>query len=676
MRFKVFCVILISVLIILSTSCKTDHYRSYLQNEIYWSEDESSGYKPFDVNISNNIRSLTPTDSYIYLRIPFTLTPELKDKDLGLVIPTLHFADKLYLNGEYCGGYGSFPPDMRSALFQSHIYFFSRNILNQDGENEIIIKVYAHGKSLISKYIYLEQWDDAVKDNKFENFFSSRIYIYFVGGMFTTVCLFFLLYIWRRKNKEYLSFSGINFWTLMFSMTFYAPEVPFYDQIPYFQFIKFTFCISFYFIIYNVTSFILIYLKSSKNVASSSFRIGLLFLQIFLTVTTKNYEELMHITKTMLLLSFIQLSLALVAVVRALFKDTKKALMLILFFAPVLLSILTDAIVKIVFDMTNTAYISMFGWQISIIIFVFVLTHDYNKTITRNEYLTSKLELEVEAKTHSLSVAMEKSNLELEMASIVQSNFFPLPKRKFKGWDMAIVYKPLAKVSGDLYDYYNTKDFLNGLALFDVSGHGIAASLITMLSKNIIYREFDKCRNGNYSISEALKNINASVIATKGKIENYLTGILIKIDDFDKDDACHIEFANAGHPNPILFKSRKDQISEIKCNTTKQQYGVIGISGIDVSFPTVDFYMEENDILICYTDGLTETTNEQLKQFGKDRTEYIVRQNCYKSADEIANALIYELKEYAAGQPLSDDITIIVLKREYSKNYIEELYSE
>ena len=173
-------------------------------------------------------------------------------------------------------------------------------------------------------------------------------------------------------------------------------------------------------------------------------------------------------------------------------------------------------------------------------------TENNVKTIELKD-LNENLEKKVNERTHELKDAnyelsilnarLEKekfrSELELEMASIVQRKFFPQPIKHFKGWDIAICYEPLAKVSGDLYDYYNFKNILNGISIFDVSGHGISASLITMLSKNIISHAFQRGYRNRESIEHMLNRINNSIITEKGEIDNYLTGLLCRFSEFD-----------------------------------------------------------------------------------------------------------------------------------------------
>ena len=109
----------------------------------------------------------------------------------------------------------------------------------------------------------------------------------------------------------------------------------------------------------------------------------------------------------------------------------------------------------------------------------------------------------------------------------------------------------MAAVSGDLFDIYHRQNNIDGIGIFDISGHGLASGLVTMLVKNIIHQEFYKIADTD--LAEILSRINTRIIQEKADIENYLTGILVRIGS-DK-----IELVNAGHPFPILYKSKQKE---------------------------------------------------------------------------------------------------------------------
>ena len=244
----------------------------------------------------------------------------------------------------------------------------------------------------------------------------------------------------------------------------------------------------------------------------------------------------------------------------------------------------------------------------------------------------------------------------------------------FKGWDFSAFYRPLDNnVSGDLYDFYYTEEKLDGIGIFDVSGHGITAGLMTILSKGIISQHFVNGLEQNISLTKVLEEINDTYIKEKVNVDNYITGLLFKFSNFDENDVCHCQLVNAGHPYPLFYDSKKQTVSEIKYENQNEQYGIIGIEGLDVSFPTVNFDASINDVIICFTDGITDSVNIDNEDFKKDRIIKILKENAHLSSCEIGKKIMTSLESFTKGTTIHDDITLIVLKRNNSKNYIESI---
>ena len=262
----------------------------------------------------------------------------------------------------------------------------------------------------------------------------------------------------------------------------------------------------------------------------------------------------------------------------------------------------------------------------------------------------------------------------MKQLPLVQQEVLPKQNKTFKGWDIAVKYVPLDnEVSGDLYDYYFSGSKLEGLSIIDISGHGIQAGLMSILAKGIISQQYLDGIANKRTLTEVLININDIYVKEKVNVENYFTGLLFNFDDFDTNDICRIQLANAGHPAPILYSTSDNKISEIKYSKPEMQFGFIGVEGLPISFPTTNFYMSQNDVLVCFTDGLTEAMNRRKEEFSKKRLMKIITDSKNLSANEILENIIQELKSFIEDMPLSDDLTVIVLKRDNSKEYLEEI---
>ena len=257
-----------------------------------------------------------------------------------------------------------------------------------------------------------------------------------------------------------------------------------------------------------------------------------------------------------------------------------------------------------------------------------------------------KIEDNLEAKNRGL----EK---EIRMASVIQQNFFKQDVSQINNFDLAFYSKPMAGVSGDLYDFFRTGSNLEGLGIFDVSGHGISSGLVTMLVKNIIHQEF--YTKEKMDLWEILNNINGRVIQEKGDIENYLTGILIKT---NKEN---IEVAIAGHPRPIFYH-HKTGICEF-LQMKKESVGAIGIPGFPVYYTSQVYNFEEGDELFIYSDGLVDTVNERKEDFGKDRLLNLIYRVCDMPAKMQMVEVEKQIAMFQGRAPQKDDLTFIILKK-------------
>ena len=175
----------------------------------------------------------------------------------------------------------------------------------------------------------------------------------------------------------------------------------------------------------------------------------------------------------------------------------------------------------------------------------------------------------------------------------------------------------MAAVSGDMIDVYHRQRNIDGVGIFDVSGHGLASGLVTMLVKNIIHQEFYKDTESD--LAEMLERINSRIIQEKGEIKNYLTGILIRI------NGNKLELVNAGHPYPVVYK--KDLKECFYIERLPASFGAIGMNDMPTCYQSQFVELNPGDELILYTDGITDTENGLKEVFGKENFIAAIKQN-------------------------------------------------
>ena len=256
---------------------------------------------------------------------------------------------------------------------------------------------------------------------------------------------------------------------------------------------------------------------------------------------------------------------------------------------------------------------------------------------------------------HHRSEHEYKENIEneLRLAQVVQQSFFKHNETIYEDWAISYYNKPMAGVSGDFLDIYSTDNELNGIGIFDVSGHGIASGLVTMLVKNIIFQEFNNGRNDK--LKSIIDRINIRYIKEKGNIENYLTGILSRM------DGNKIEFINAGHSMPIFYNAQEDSAHYVEDDNTA--FGAIGLPDIPTNFVSHTVEMNRGDELIFFTDGATEATNADGEDFGKDRLLKSIFRNADRPLTTQVNCIVSDILTFIGNEPQKDDITIIILKK-------------
>ena len=635
---------------------------------------------------SNLNRVLKNPNNLLWLKIDFVPDTEFKDKTIALYISQLQSSSWLWCNGNSIRKYGSIPPHEISCGTVSHFFMFPKPIINYEGNNTIYIQVWPGPLGMISNTVFIGEQQDVFTLSERHTFFNAKITIAFMTIMLLIFVLYLLLYFVLRKNTHthvYLYYSLLSLFTSFFLIPFCISEIswaipPF---IPYFLIIKICLNISAQVTVFFANSFMLSYLKIRISKKALYSRIIFIIIPSLIILCIPNYKALSSFIPFQLFFCMLDFFICTPKLIKSFLHKNKKtdSLKLTIGFMPVLLCVLGDILIRGMMKIDTIPYITLYGWQITIYIFLFYLVQEFGTTFVHNlqlksqvEQLNSNLEEIVAIRTKELSEANYVLSKGLESVAQVQKNVLPPKEKLFKGWDFSAIYCPLDNnVSGDFYDFYYTEEKLDGIGIFDVSGHGITAGLMTILSKGIITQHFVNGLEQKIPLTKVLEEINETYIKEKVNVDNYITGLLFTFSTFDSNDVCHIQMVNAGHPYPLFYDSKNQTVTEIKYENQNEQYGIIGIEGLDVSFPTVNFEASINDVLVCFTDGITEAMNVDNKDFSKDRIIEILEKNAKLSAHEIGQMIMSELEMFTKGTKIHDDITLIVLKRNNSKNYIE-----
>ena len=251
------------------------------------------------------------------------------------------------------------------------------------------------------------------------------------------------------------------------------------------------------------------------------------------------------------------------------------------------------------------------------------------------------------ARLHENSLAGKKLEEQLIIAREIQRSFLPAKDPQIAGYDVVGRNVPSGQVGGDYYDFIRIVDSHIGIAIGDVSGKGIPAALIMASFRASLIAEI---RN-NYSIRTIFRKVN-SLLFESVEPGNYVTAVYGVLDAKN-----HIfTFSNAGHNLPILLRSTGD------VEYLKEGGPILGVTA-QTSFEERALVVHPGDILVLYTDGVTEAFSSERTEFGTDRLVEVIRAHRDRSAQEIEDAIYSAVMEFASPTHLFDDLTMIVIKR-------------
>ena len=593
---------------------------------------------------------------YIFLKTSFTLPESYKHKEIGLNIGRIKIASKIYINNHTLGHTGSFPPHECIEGNKTFSFKIPKEYLNIGSSNTLVICLWCHGYGAISSIPFISDFHDTETSANSSTFLHSKMYFILTIILLITNLIYLFLYILRRSELENLSFSQLCLFTAFYLIVFYYGEYTFHERL-YLSYLTFekifkgaTALLSGYMIVCFTRDFLHYYEKPVSKVL----RFFITLVGIIIPFTASNipdFRSRLRIGFIFIMVQFIFLGKILYSSYK---KKDKRLLQFIICLTPFIFAFTTQIISKLFFKQKIDTLFLAISWVAVIFLFLGILIIHFVQLANEVEVMNKNLEVLVAQRTEALEKEKNRALQEISLAGFVQKSFYKVDTSNLTDWDLKISFKAMSGVSGDLYIVFMNQNHLDGIGIFDISGHGIASGLVTMLVKNIIEQEFQKGKK--LPLDKVMAKINDRIISEKGSIENYLTGMLIR---FNKKD---IELVNAGHPKAILYDADKGNISNVE-EEGVNQFGAIGIADFPINFETVHFHMDKNDELVLYTDGITECTNSAKKFFGTEGILAVFKNSIGLSVQDQVRALPAALRKFAGSDNFNDDITYIVLKK-------------
>ncbi len=252
----------------------------------------------------------------------------------------------------------------------------------------------------------------------------------------------------------------------------------------------------------------------------------------------------------------------------------------------------------------------------------------------------------------------ELLNQELSFARSIQSSMLPDYQPDIPSLDITGFSESAEAVGGDYYDYFKISDTEFGLAIGDVNGHGVSASLLMSMAKSCLFVQ-GKIDPGVLAMMSALN----SMIFGGTKERLFMTFVYSIFDLVNHQ----VTLSSAGHHLPYHYKATEKKLAPVQVRPT-YPLGVREKS----RFNEVTVPLDPGDVLVYYTDGIVEAHTPEGEEFGFERLENLIVEHHHLSASELQAVLIQAYQDWIQGGDPEDDMTLVVVKARSNKKQAPE----
>lgn len=287
--------------------------------------------------------------------------------------------------------------------------------------------------------------------------------------------------------------------------------------------------------------------------------------------------------------------------------------------------------------------------------FLRITRHDFYNAMMREPRIGSGMfrvlndkirrDLEIQMSAIRKEIAQEES---MRLAAEVQQSLLPNQEISHPYVSSAGYCRPANSVGGDYYDYLRLAD--NSIAIFlgDVMGHGYHSAMVAAMTKSCLQTQipFDA------SVPEVMKAITRVIEDSQTFIYMTCCYLIIHPDN-------RFEFANAGHPQMLLYRRGNCDPLELKSS-----FMPVGFPKFDESqqYYSTEVEWHSGDLLVLYSDGITEAFNPDAEMYGLERFKALISEKRYLSPMEIKTEILSDLQAYQQNESTNDDLTLVVAK--------------
>jgi serine phosphatase RsbU (regulator of sigma subunit) len=246
---------------------------------------------------------------------------------------------------------------------------------------------------------------------------------------------------------------------------------------------------------------------------------------------------------------------------------------------------------------------------------------------------------------------------DVELAAQVQRMFLPTHRPSIPGLEIAGMMRPASGVSGDYYDYIPIDQHRIQIVIADVAGKGVPAALLMSATAAAVQLEAREERD----ILEVVNRLNSGIHSVSGG-NRYVTLLLAEIDARNQS----VRYVNCGHNPALLYQTKTHDV--VPMNASCFPIGMFDRVGCAINPAN----LAAGDILVLYTDGVTEAENAQGEEFGMERLSELIRRGHTLSADALMNHILESVTDFSRDVGFTDDATILVTKFKFDSDDVTE----
>ncbi len=242
---------------------------------------------------------------------------------------------------------------------------------------------------------------------------------------------------------------------------------------------------------------------------------------------------------------------------------------------------------------------------------------------------------------------------ELKNAREIQEAILPREFPRFPGFSFAVSYRPQSESGGDYYDFIEMDESRFGVVVADVTGHGVGAGMVMAMLRSALRGSARK----RLDASRALKDVNPGLF--RDTLPAMFATVFYGVVDVPQR---RMYYTVAGHPPGLLFNPADGQLRLLQGGG--MPVGMVDSQTFDPAIELYQVTFAPGELLVLYSDGVTEAKNAAGEEYGEERLIAAVRGvsgAAERSPERVRDALLADVNAFAAGEPPSDDLTVLVM---------------